>query len=89
RLTIFTDNQNTVQIFSSLAAEPAYNVLLKVAVDLLIQHNIDLRVLYIPGVDNSVADAISRKKFAVAASIVPDLAILPFQPPRCTMGAAK
>jgi hypothetical protein len=47
RLTIFTDNLNTVQIFGSLAAEPAYNVLLKAAVDLLILHHVDLRVLHI------------------------------------------
>ena len=62
RLTICTDDMNTVQIFSSLAAEPAYNILLKAAVDLLILHHVDLRVLHIPGVENTVADALSRKK---------------------------
>lgn len=89
RLTIFTDNLNTVHIFSSLAAEPAYNVLLKAAVDLLVAHHVDLRVLHIPGEDNKVADAISREKFILAYTIIPDLIITPFQPPQCAMGAAK
>jgi hypothetical protein len=89
RLTIFTDNLNTVQIFSSLAAEPDYNVLLKAAVDLLILHQVDLRVMHIPGVDNVIADAISRENFPLVHSIIPDLLISPFQPPQCAMGETE
>ncbi|KAJ7675541.1 hypothetical protein B0H17DRAFT_1207580 [Mycena rosella] len=89
RLSIFTDNLNTVQIFSSLAAEPAYNILLKAAVDLLILHHVDLRVLHIPGIENTVADAISRENFIIAYSTVPGLLITQFQPPRCVLGAAQ
>ncbi|KAJ6468717.1 hypothetical protein DFH09DRAFT_955414 [Mycena vulgaris] len=89
RLTIFTDNLNTVQIFSSLAAEPAYNTLLKAAVDLLIHHRVDLRVLHIPGTENTVADAISRDNLILAHALVPDLSITPFQPPQCVMGVAQ
>ncbi|KAJ7081228.1 hypothetical protein C8R44DRAFT_895100 [Mycena epipterygia] len=71
------------------AAEPTYNVLLKAAVDLLVAHHVDLRVLHIPGEDNKVADAISREIFILAYTIIPDLIITAFQPPQCTMGAAK
>lgn len=73
---------NTVQIFSSLAAELAYNILLKAAVDLLLLHHVDLRVLYVPGVNNTVA-------FILAYSLIPGLEITTFQPPQCVMGAAQ
>ncbi|KAJ7901562.1 hypothetical protein B0H13DRAFT_2335958 [Mycena leptocephala] len=43
-VTIFTDNQNTVNIFNSLCATPHYNLLLRTAVDDLIKYNVDLRV---------------------------------------------
>jgi hypothetical protein len=89
QLTIMTDNMNTVQIFDSLAAGPGYNDILKAAMDICIAKNIDLRVLHIPGVDNSVADAISRRKFADAQALVPTLQISTFKPPRCTLGAAR
>jgi hypothetical protein len=89
RLTIFTDNLNTVQIFSSLSAEPAYNVLLKAAVDLLIEHDVDLRVLHIRGDDNTVADAISRSNFSLVHHLLPELTLTLFQPPQCVLGAAK
>ncbi|KAJ7116635.1 hypothetical protein C8R44DRAFT_627562 [Mycena epipterygia] len=89
RLTIFTDNLNSVQILSSLSAEPAYNVLLKAAVDLLIEHDVDLWVLHIRGEDNTVADAISRSNFSLVHSLVPELGLTPFQPPQCVLGAAK
>ncbi|KAJ7048235.1 hypothetical protein C8F01DRAFT_1285877 [Mycena amicta] len=56
RITIFTDNQNTVNIFNSLRATPDYNVILRAAVDDLITYNVDLRVLHVPGENNSVAD---------------------------------
>ncbi|KAF7371787.1 RNase H domain-containing protein [Mycena venus] len=54
---------NTVNIFSSLCATPNYNHLLCTAVDDLIEHNVDLRVLHIKGEDNYIADAISRQRF--------------------------
>ncbi|KAJ7728406.1 hypothetical protein DFH07DRAFT_757307, partial [Mycena maculata] len=59
RLTIFTDNQNTVNIFNSLCATPNYNPLLRTAVDDLIEYDVDLRVLHVKGEDNYIADAIS------------------------------
>ena len=102
RFLIYTDNSNTVDIFSSLRALPPYNHLLKTAVDVLCEGDNDLRVLHVPGVDNAVADALSRNDFQRALDSVPDLRIqsfepwswspddtgsLTFQPPRGTMGA--
>ncbi|PBK69278.1 hypothetical protein ARMSODRAFT_988562 [Armillaria solidipes] len=78
RLTIKTDNQNTVDIFNSLKATPFYNTILKSAVDILVSHDIDLRVVHVPGLENERAK-----------DLVPDLIILPFLPPRDVMGAIK
>jgi hypothetical protein len=88
-LTIYSDNTNTVDIFNSLRASPVYNPILKSSVDVRVTYNIDLQVLHIPGELNTVADALSRSQFDVARSLVPGLTILPFQPPRDALGAAK
>ena len=101
RFVIYTDNSNTVDIFSSLRALPPYNHLLKTAVDILNLGNNDMRVLHVPGVDNAVADALSRADFDRALTLTPGLHILnfdpwswspdsrgslTFQPPRGTLG---
>ncbi|KAJ7171674.1 hypothetical protein C8R43DRAFT_1085008 [Mycena crocata] len=89
RVTIFTDNQNTVNIFNSLCATPNYNSLLRTAVDNLIMHDVDLRVLHVKGEENYVADAISRQRFTDATTRAPGLTIQEFQPPREPLGAAE
>jgi hypothetical protein len=104
RFLIYTDNSNTVDIFNSLRALPPYNHLLKTAIDILCTGDNDLRVLHVPGVDNAVADALSRADFQRALRLVPELKIhnfepwswspddrgsLTFQPPRGTMGEAE
>ena len=89
RLAVFTDNLNTVQMFSSLAALPTLNWMLIITVDLLIQHDIDLRVFHISGVDNVVADHLSRLRNDEANRCAPGIIISPFQPPRNALGAAK
>ncbi|KAJ3532167.1 hypothetical protein NMY22_g7856 [Coprinellus aureogranulatus] len=60
RVVIYTDNFNTVDIFSSLRCDPALNHLLLHAVDTFTAYDIDLRVLHVPGEKNVIADAISR-----------------------------
>ncbi|KAJ7471116.1 hypothetical protein FB451DRAFT_1253038 [Mycena latifolia] len=89
RLTIYTDSSNSVDIFNSLKALPSYNDILKSAVDILLLHDIELRVLHVRGKLNTVADAISRWKNSLAVSLVPRLSILPFSPPQDALGAAK
>ncbi|PBK86064.1 hypothetical protein ARMGADRAFT_1047939 [Armillaria gallica] len=81
RVTIFTDNTNTVNVFNSLRASPTYNPILKSTVNILISHAIELRVLHIPGSENDVADALSCSQFSRARSLVPQLLVLPFKPP--------
>ncbi len=86
-VTIFTDNTNTVDIFNSLRASPNYNPILKSAVDVMILHSIDLRVLHIPGSENDVADALSRSQFCRALDLVPRLIIFAIKTPsRCVGG---
>ncbi|EIW74035.1 hypothetical protein CONPUDRAFT_41559, partial [Coniophora puteana RWD-64-598 SS2] len=81
RVLIYCDNQNTVQLFSTLAAKPAYNTILKSAVDILIEKNWDLRVKWIASEENAVADAVSRHDFAKAVRLCPRLQIQPVAPP--------
>jgi hypothetical protein len=78
-----------VHIFNSLSCLPSYNHLLRRAVDILLSNNINLRILHVPGVDNGVADALSRCSFSTALTLNPDLKISPFQPSRWTLGAMQ
>ncbi|KAJ7029521.1 hypothetical protein C8F04DRAFT_883932, partial [Mycena alexandri] len=68
RLAIWTDNENTFHVFSSLRAKPAYNEILKSSVDILIANKFQLRVLLIPGKKNVVADALSRWRNDIATA---------------------
>src|SRR6266436_5964496 len=56
RLVVFTDNQNTVDIWHSLKAVSPYNETLILVIDWLIWHNTDSCVLHIQGDNNVVAD---------------------------------
>ncbi len=89
RVTIFMDNTNTVDIFSSLRALPTYNPILKSAVNVLISHDMDLQVLHIPGSENNVVDALLHSQFSKAQELMPRLLILPFVPPRDMLGAPQ
>jgi hypothetical protein len=86
RLLIFCDNTNTVNIFHSLRSLPPYNNLLKFTVSLLLKYNISLRVMHVPGVENIIADSLSRFENAKAIAECPNLSISSFQPPRVAMG---
>jgi hypothetical protein len=77
---IYTDNSNTVDIFSSFRALPQYNHLLKTAVDILNLGDSDVRVLHVPGADNAIADALSRADFQRAIDLAPDIKISAFEP---------
>jgi hypothetical protein len=81
RVVVFSDSMNTVDMFSSHRALPAYNGILKSAVDILLTHGIDLRVTHIPGSQNVVADALSRWRADLALAAQPALVIGAFTPP--------
>ncbi len=78
---IHTDSMNTVDIFHSLAAKPNYEIMM--------DFGVDVRVIHIPGVENIVADALSRLLFPVASAHQPGLRISTFQPPRDELGARR
>ena len=85
KLVVYTDNLNTVQIFNSLSALPAYNEILKTAVDHLLidaDNPIQLRVIHIPGDLNTVADALSRGNIRSVVDNVPNITTDIFSPPR-------
>jgi hypothetical protein len=59
KILIYTDNTNTIDIFHTLHCLPPYNHCLKVAMNIIIHNNFSLCILYIPGDQNIVADALS------------------------------
>ena len=85
KLVVYTDNLNTVHMFNSFSALPAYNDILKDTVDQLlsdIDNPIQLRVMHIAGESNVVADALSRGQLHTVVDNVPGITINTFQPPR-------
>jgi hypothetical protein len=50
QIAIYSDNTNSVDMFSSLCAKPGYNKILMSAIDAAFEHDIDFKVYYIPGV---------------------------------------
>ena len=80
RLLLYTDNSNVFDIFNSFRSNSDFNEMLKCAADILIDGQHSLRVIHVPGVNNTVADALSRGDFKRAVSAAPGLVIRPFQP---------
>ncbi|KAJ7938511.1 hypothetical protein B0H13DRAFT_1553862, partial [Mycena leptocephala] len=52
KITIWTDNSNTFDIFNFLRAQPLYNEILKSAFDVHMDNNFKLRVLLLPAKKN-------------------------------------
>ncbi|KAI6007089.1 hypothetical protein EDD15DRAFT_2383953 [Pisolithus albus] len=89
KLAVFSDSLNTVQLFNSLSALPTMNWMVMLVVDMLIPTSIDCRVFHVSGVRNVVADHLSRFCNDSAIQASPGLSVLPFQPPRNTLGATS
>ncbi|KAF8224110.1 hypothetical protein L208DRAFT_1135390, partial [Tricholoma matsutake] len=85
-ITIFTDNKNTVCMFNSLHALPAYDPILITAIDWLMAHQMELQVFFIPGELNVVADTLSHFENAKAFANQWGLSIAPFTPPQFMLG---
>ena len=89
RIVVYSNNQNTVDIWHSLKATAPYNHLLILAIDRLISARSEVRVVHVPGIHNTVADALSRFNNEHALQLAPGLQVTTFQPPQGTLGAAK
>lgn len=90
RIVIYTDNFNTVHLFNSLkCSNEKFNKILKSSIDIIIETGIDLRVLHVPGTENVVADALSRRNFHAALDFSPHLMCTSFQPPLWSLGAVE
>ncbi|KAK0430316.1 uncharacterized protein EV420DRAFT_1657681 [Desarmillaria tabescens] len=87
RILIYTDNTNTVDIFDSLHAKPLYNPLLITAVDALITHKAQLRVLHIPRSQNTIADALSQDNHDFVLAQHPNARIHKFSLPQLKSGS--
>lgn len=89
KLIIYTDNTNTRDTFNTLAADPTYNPLVLMAADLLIQSSCQLRVNFVEGTRNVVADALSRHHIGKVLQLDLEIRLYYFKPPRPTLGANK
>jgi hypothetical protein len=76
-------------MFSSLCADPTFNHLLLTTADIVLEHQVDLRVVRVAGHDNVIADAISRLNIGAALNLIPGFHLSYFQPPRFPLGAMQ
>ena len=81
RLAIHTDSSNSFNVFNSLRASGPYNTILMSAAATRIEHGIDLRVFFIEGKQNVIADALSCRTLDLVRKLVPDVIIRHFTPP--------
>ena len=88
-LLVATDNTNTFDIFASLNAGPVCNPILISAVNVILQWDIDLWVVYIPEALNHVTDTLSQYHNDLVNLLVLGIQIESFTPPQDVMGAVK
>ncbi|KAH6876460.1 hypothetical protein BKA70DRAFT_1349139 [Coprinopsis sp. MPI-PUGE-AT-0042] len=81
KVLVYTDNQNTVDIFSSLCCSTTFNHLLHFTVDQLLSKGHDLRVVHVSHDDNVIADAISRGWIGQVIDKRPNFIVHLFRPP--------
>ena len=79
-LLIATDNTNAFDIFASLNALLIYNIFLISAINILLDHDIDLQVVYIPRPGNIVADTLSQYHNDLTNMLVSGLQAKNFNP---------
>ena len=89
QILIFTDNTNTVNIFYTLHTLPAYNCILKSAVDILLEFNHQLQIRYVPSDQNGIANLVLHCQFSWALTLCPDLHISSSEPPHLPLGEPK
>ncbi|KIJ60964.1 hypothetical protein HYDPIDRAFT_97649, partial [Hydnomerulius pinastri MD-312] len=75
--------------FTGYPSTPEYNSILISAIDVLIKYSINLHVLFVPGHENSVVDALSRFQNDRVQVLSPRLQIYKSEPPRDALGVSK
>ena len=80
-LAVFTDNVNTVQLFNSLSALPAFNWMLIQVANAVLDQGFDFQVFHVPGIHNQVAHSLSCLQNVQLAASYPEMLISAFQPP--------
>ncbi|KIK51870.1 hypothetical protein GYMLUDRAFT_180895, partial [Collybiopsis luxurians FD-317 M1] len=86
QVTVHSDSSNTVNMFNSLRVLSPYNPILINSADLLLQFNIELRVVHIPGSENSVTNTLSQNNLELTYSLHPGLKVFNMETPQTTMG---
>ncbi|EJD38482.1 hypothetical protein AURDEDRAFT_33986, partial [Auricularia subglabra TFB-10046 SS5] len=81
KIALYTDSQNAADMFSSLKAKELYNDILFSACETAIVAGVSFRAFHIPGLENPVADALSRGMPDRARDLVPGLVVHTFAPP--------
>ena len=89
QLVIYSDSQNSVNIWQSLKASDNYNGLLWMAIDSRLVNNLNMHVLHVLGSNILVTDALSHRNNAYVSHLDPNLQIHTFQPPLGLLEAAK
>ena len=88
-LLIATDNTNMFDIFASLHAQLTLNPIPILEVNVLLRHDINLRVIYIPGPLNHVTGALLWYQNDLARKLVPAIQIKILNPSGWTEGSKK
>ena len=82
------DSMDSVCMFNSCHAKPSYNTLLISSIDVHIRSSLDVHIHHLARKDNTIANAISHKKFTLTLRLIPNLTILTFTPPRDALGVS-
>ena len=80
---------NTVDIFHSLSSDPDYTLLLLRAVKVMMDLQVDVRVVHVPGNKNTVANALSHALYNIALNYKLNLKISTFKPLKEQVGARR
>lgn len=86
RILIHTDSLDAVGCYASLRARGKLNTALLCAVDIIIRADFSPRIIHIPGVENSNADALSRGMLDQITQQHPNILLLRMSPPRWSLG---
>ncbi len=88
-ILVHTDSMNTVDIWHLLTPQSDNIPLMLYAVEVMMDCNIDIRVVHIPGSEILVANALSQSLFDTTINHEPALQVSSFTPPQHQMRARQ